>query len=488
MSDMSFLGLNRPEYVPSPDLALTELVWSAMGGEAREVLKKIAPKGIAFGANSKVRGNKYLYTKPLSDEDSYSELGKLAAQLLNGQRSIQQSDFVDVFLEELEVFGGQRAKSSMASPLTLELALLQDRRGITGKKNPSNVALILEQIFLLGGHEGNAAACLVEAYHRGGCHGIPDWLPEFSNKILSKEVQELVRQFREQRPLVVPEIRRKPLWLKEYRNTPFEWFGNAWKSLCEGEWINSMPRRRWTDWATCVSRTGIATAFLFEMHLNYRMVSALIVDRDAGELVSEIFLDGQRLMSWDHRRSRSAQNVAPRIHQLTKYGTSCQKCLADLKGKFRELPEPSQYDDRRDGLTEWLNDARAFLKPHATMAKADIADALDEAPLASAKNVKETISYSLTDRGGDQFVDLYCLLRRAGPTLWIEPAQEWLVTIASLCAPEPGRQIRLGDLLTALSSMGIAASPATIVPKLELYGLCRSSHDADDAIEIQPAF
>jgi hypothetical protein len=70
----------------------------------------------------------------------------------------------------------------------------------------------------------------------------------------------------------------------------------------------------------------------------------------------------------------------------------------------------------------------------------------------------------------------------------VEPGQEWLVTISSLQAAGPGQLSRMTDLASALAAIGINASQRTLVSRLENYGLARSSHDADDALEIMPGF
>ena len=106
----------------------------------------------------------------------------------------------------------------------------------------------------------------------------------------------------------------------------------------------------------------------------------------------------------------------------------------------------------------------------------------------SAKNTWETMRYSLLDRTKSGADDLYALLRPAGRYTWVEPGQEWLVTIASLQASGPGELSRLTDLEQALSALGIEVSQQTLVERLEGFGLARSSHDADDALEIMTGF
>ena len=250
-----------------------------------------------------------------------------------------------------------------------------------------------------------------------------------------------------------------------------------------------MPRRRWADWATCVTRTGLASAYLFEMNLAYRLVTGLVAsDDEPSDIVDAMFDNSNRLLVWDDRKSRSIQNMGPTIRRLASAGTACQKCLVDLKALSPDLPQPSDFDAEPDGLTQWLGAARKALEAHDSEARKIVATALDEKPSASSKNVWETIRYSLISRHQDQSLDLYSLLQAAGPSTWVEPGQEWLVTIASLCAGEPGRPTRLVELNAALSSLGLAAAHTTLVPRLEAFGLCRSSHDADDAVELQPAF
>jgi hypothetical protein len=94
----------------------------------------------------------------------------------------------------------------------------------------------------------------------------------------------------------------------------------------------------------------------------------------------------------------------------------------------------------------------------------------------------------LLARSSDGEQDLYALLKSASRYTWVEPGQEWLVTVSSLQAGGPGQLSRMNDLSSALTSIGIDASQRTLVSRLESYGLARSSHDADDALEIMSGF
>jgi len=227
---------------------------------------------------------------------------------------------------------------------------------------------------------------------------------------------------------------------------------------------------------------------LFEMHLNARMVAALDSDLEAREVVDTIIEDSKRLLFWDDNSSASAADVGPSIKQLSFIGTSCQDLLKRFKGSYPDLPSIAEYDDKEEGLEEWLEAARKVLAPNRSEVSKEIAFALDNGKGSGAKNVFETIRYSLLVRGGHQSTDLYGFLKQCGPYTCVDPGQEWLVVIASLCSAGPRQPSRLADLSVALSDIGISVPRSTLIGRLETYGLARSSHDADDALEIQPAF
>jgi hypothetical protein len=47
--DASFFGLNRPEYIPSRELFMSELAWSlAPGGSPRRIDPEFGPAGLAY--------------------------------------------------------------------------------------------------------------------------------------------------------------------------------------------------------------------------------------------------------------------------------------------------------------------------------------------------------------------------------------------------------------------------------------------------------
>ena len=60
--------------------------------------------------------------------------------------------------------------------------------------------------------------------------------------------------------------------------------------------------------------------------------------------------------------------------------------------------------------------------------------------------------------------------------------------MASLAARRPGHFTSLRAIRQQLRLLGISAPREILVNELERAGLARSSHDADDAIVVQPGF
>ena len=369
--------------------------------------------------------------------------------------------------------------------------LLQDRRGVTGKNNPANIALILEQMYSLGGGSVGVSRNWASAVRCAGPSGLPDWAGKAIAALVPDGFRKAARELELGREISEALNSRQPAWLSSHERTPFHWFAVSWDSLCTDGWIDNMPRRRWADWAACVARTAIATGYLFEMHLTRCMTAALVSTEDPGDTV-RIALDGSnRLFGWDDRLGRVAADVGPTMNRLAAVGAECLSILEDLvepESGAEGIPAPSNFDDEVDGLCEWLVQARKVLARNGVEERIRISQALDAQRGGSANNVWETMRYSLLDRSESGADDLYALLRRAGRYTWVEPGQEWLVTVGSLQAPGPGELSRLTELESALAAIGIEASHQTLVARLEGFGLARSSHDADDALEIRAGF
>lgn len=483
--DISLLGLNRPEYPPSRELFMSELAWS-IERAVNEQEKQVGFAGYAYrelGAKAKTG---FTFTRPKRQEQKFEELCTLLVDRRRVRNRDNAAKLATILLEELEAPYSNKALRSAAIPLGIETALLQDLRGITGKENPANLPLILEKMYALGGGQHSVAAGWASAVMSPGGGGLPTWIKEFYADVAPSDIAPVVETVKLHGPTHVVHGLRRPLWLPH--NTPYAWFADAWDNLCRKGWIDQMPRRRWTDWASCVARTALAAGFMFEMHLYRRLCAALVSDEDATDAVRSMLEDSNRLFSWDDLTQRSAADVGPVIRQLANAGSGCMKLINDLASdEALEVPPVSQFDNQVDGLAAWLVAARNACKAKFGLEQ-EVGAALAASKSGAANNTWETIRYSLLARssGGEQ--DLYALLKSTSRYTWVEPGQEWLVTISSLQSSGPGQLSRMTDLTSALTAIGIDASQRTLISRLESYGLARSSHDADDALEIMSGF
>ena len=491
-TDASFFGLNRPEYVPSRELFISELAWSLTPGKSPlKIAPDFGPSGITYADRGARRKAGIETTRPESGDPRFSMVSAVLKEKLRLRSNDEANTATSILLDELEAPASERATRALATPLTIEAALLQDRRGVTGKNNPANVSLILEQMYKLGGGCTSVSGMWASATRDAGPSGLPKWASEAIAEIIPTGFRESAQQVLSGPVFSEPGKLRQPAWLSSYRNTPFRWFAENWDRLCTKGWINQMPRRRWTDWAACVARTAIATGYMFEMHMARRMTAALVSQEDPANVVRSAVDDSNRLFTWDDRLERVAADVGPTMNRLAAAGTNCLLLLADLaepgNGSCRVV-SPSEFDDDPDGLSEWLVLARKAIGDKMSNVRKQVSNAMESKRSGGANNTWETMRYSLLDRTRPGTDDLYALLRRAGKFTWVEPGQEWLVTIASLQASGPGKLSRLTELDSALSAIGIEASQQTLVARLEGFGLARSSHDADDALEILAGF
>ena len=491
-TDASFFGLNRPEYVPSRELFISELAWSLTPGKSpRKVDPDYGPAGITYADRGTRKKAGIASTRPDGDDPRLSSVSAVLKERLRLKSKEEADTATSILLDELEAPASERATRVLATPLTIEAALLQDRRGVTGKNNPANVSLILEQMYTLGGGSGSVADMWAGATRGAEPSGLPAWAGEAIAEIVPAGFRESARQLANGLGSPEPGDLRQPAWLSSCQSTPFRWFAETWDHLCTRGWIDRMPRRRWTDWSACVARTAIATGYMFEMHLARRMTAALVSQEDPEIAVRSAVDDSDRIFAWDDRLGRVTADVGPTMNRLAAAGTNCLLLLADLaepdNGGNRMQP-PSEFDDDANGLSEWLAQAREAIAGNVSEVRKQVSNALEGKRSGGANNTWETMRYSLLGRSGSGTDDLYALLRGAGKYTWVEPGQEWLVTIASLQAPGPGKLSRLTELDRALSAIGIEASQQTLVARLEGYGLARSSHDADDALEILAGF
>ncbi|MCU4654700.1 hypothetical protein N8I71_17815 [Roseibacterium sp. SDUM158016] len=398
-------------------------------------------------------------------------------------------DAAQVLVRDLRALRPTKSKTFAAVPIDLYTALLQDSSGLLRTRGPANYAAIFERMFALGGGGGSAAQQLVSALSREG-EGHPKWLssilgsaaPAYVQVAGDKALEGLGRDF-------PAPGGNQPAWLAG-RNTPYTWFARSWVNLCENGWTARMPRRRWVDWASSVLRTSLGMGYLFEMNLVRTMVLSVGDERSEEAVLRAALADGQPLLRWDDTARVSDRCVREQVRGAAREGTAAAKLLEGWI-QSENCPSPSDHEDQQDGLGSWLQVARAWANERGIKKTVrEIAAAMEGAgDLRPAKNVDETILYSLRERSeGPSAQDHYALLNRRGRYFVVDPGQEWLVALGGLASTGPSKPIRVADIADSLASLRLQPPIPSIIRRLEASGLARGSHDADEAIEVQASF
>jgi hypothetical protein len=361
---------------------------------------------------------------------------------------------------------------------------------MSGVKNPPNFALMMRRMFVLGNGNGDAARLLADAYRWINANHANDWITNATKTITPAELIISAVTLLTDEDAPSDFNTEVPKWLVDER-TPFHWFASAWRNLMVGQWKEKMPRRRWVDWASCVLRTGLGAGYIFELNFYYQLVIALTNKVDAADAAERALSRHSNFFTWDAFASVSSRDVASRIKKICQRGTACRDFIRDYADSDDPCPKPYEYIDDPKGPENWIRDARIWLQHDPDEVKKDaIRHAIAGIDNKTADNAQETINFALLDRGdqgGNE--DLYSLIRKRGRRYSVvEPGQEWFIVIASMQASDAGEATRVAKVATALDAIGITAGYNTIIDELERVGLARTSHDADDAIEVAAAF
>lgn len=490
-----FLGLNRPQYANMPEILISSLVWSLLERLPREdklslvleedgeVFEAVAFDSHGHGASSVKIG----YTKPAAPRERWERLVEVIAETFD-LRDNDAEDAAQLLVNDLRALRPTKSKSFAAIPLDTSAALLQDRSGLLRTRGPANYAAIFERMFALGGGKGSPARLLVTALQGEG-NGHPGWLSSslsaMSPRYVSTATQMLAKLDDEQIALGG----EPPRWIEGVR-TPYAWFAESWSNLCEGGWIERMPRRRWVDWASCALRTTLGMGFLFEMNLVRKMVLAVTTDEGPDAVAQAALGDGAALMRWDDSARVSDRNVREQIRNAAYEGTAAMDLLRRWISK-EGCPSTSVFQEDENGLENWLNEARSWARARGTAhVLRELAAAMEGAiDSRSANNVDETIFYALRERSeGPGANDLYAMLKQRGRYFVVDPGQEWLVAISALAGDRSARVTRAADVEGQLMHLRLQPGLPAIIRRLEASGLARGSHDADGAVEVQIAF
>ncbi len=210
-------------------------------------------------------------------------------------------------------------KSSACVPIHPEAIVFQTLHGLVNKLQPPNLAGVIETVGWLGGSGGlgRVAQVFLQGMQQKtdveqGLPGLVDYLlPMIAKQTWTK----LTTQYPDNSvPATWPSVKAadidtslgQALFAATCQLTPFHWFWNKWATLCRPDklWFDTLPTRRFIDWATCLLRTGLSFSYLWEANFFIKVQACL-----AEELFNRKGQENPRTEAMDALRSMLKQGA-----------------------------------------------------------------------------------------------------------------------------------------------------------------------------------
>lgn len=460
------LKMNRPQYVSVPEGFISALAWNTHAWDAEEkVGKKL---GLVYIKRKEKTSSYFLVRETIPRGSEREKFGEALRKT-----GLGHEDVGDVLLSDAvtnSVTGIQAEKSTLqaASPVTAGFALLQNVRGVQGAANPPQLAAILETIYAYGrgpaisDDQRGVSSRWLEAVDTR-CK-IDPLLFAMDAAVKSNLLGDGLRRI-----TAAPGTEQTSL-----APTPFSWFTRSWDRLTSKEWVQALPARVWTDWATTLLRLAMGLGFLWEAAWNEMLARKILSN---GELTWDQAMSAVPvILPWpSSRASTSVRDVASVVSWRVHKGGAIRKVMDEWFAKN----EGDREQDFETGFK--LMQSNGWLRDNLMAALGS--------QEKSSVNTWEAIKYALLTRDiAGPFADYYGLLRGNGRYLTVEPGTEWIAVVASLACEHPGGKSNVGALMSDLQEMGLDPEVADLVELLERAGLARGSADADQGVLIQSAY
>jgi len=497
------LPLDRPEYAKQPEALLTDLVWRSVGSSLSNVIPLSRDSSLVRLVPRRVHGRKpgLVETMPIAEETD-------ACALILSPSGVRMP--VGALLNSVLAPKSRGDKSLACVPVHPDAVVLQTLHGLVSKLGPPNLAKVIETVGWLGGSGGRGyvAHSLLEAMSQQansdeGFTGLVDTLfPEIAKYTWS----ELVKSFPgaagvpPEWPGVGPtetlDSSLGPSILANYKWTPFRWFWEKWDMLCNNGWYNVLPARRFIDWATCLLRTGLSFAYLWEADFFVKLHACI-----SEKLSNQENHRGSQTAARDSLQSMLRNGTilatieAPRVPATQKHAWNALSTLLArgyvTRKRFEEHLSRSLFSTPRDVKDVW-SIVEAWIDSLLPQDMETLSEPL-QVDSNTAPNTREFVRYLLLPRSSDDDTrdqaDFYYLARTNSRRLvWFQPGPEWLVVVTSLLGKYPGGKCTLGMLLDDLRMLGLRVERGVLVGMLEEAGLSMDSPDADNALVIQAGF
>jgi hypothetical protein len=476
LADDLVLGINRPEFFSNPESLVFGLVEGAYG-TTWPIDDGDKYSGATFKkASSKPARMTLHVTEPYEDV----EKGRRWEEALNEGgidfRGVAANRAGMAFAAAITGTKPVRATGQAAVPLTTSLANLQDLRGVFVKSGPANVHQIIERMYLLGSRDEEPASTAV---------GL--WLSAVERRLgrdpilraIDDAVVSALLPRRPEAKNVPPPAPRGP-WLG--KKTPFAWFHDVWNRLTATDWVDSLPERRWIDWATTVLRTATGLGHTWEVRWYQTIAKAVVKGPEVAQGMDwKKLLDQtnqEPLVRWEHS-SRPPGHAA--------IGSELRAALLTHSDLVRALED---HLDSRNNEGESVTDALVRLAEDGAAQKA-FGDALGGRRQGKPNaNTDYAVRYTLQEREGasENELDLYGFLAGSGQWHRVDPSPEWIAVMASLSMPGPREESTTSAVEDDLRRLGLRPPLEELVKRLERAGLAASSPDADEAVRVRCAY
>lgn len=460
------LEINRPQYVSVPEGFISSLAWSVHEWDRPQESSK--PLGLIYKrtAKSEKKSPNFELLETAPSGEQFASFGLALKDEGLGYEAMSTQLISEAVVNSVTGVQAEKSTLQAASPITPGFALLQNMRGIQGAKNPPDLAGILEAIYAYGKEPSDAVTDgVAEHWYRAAsrrCSQDP-LLRAMDSAVRHKLLGHNLRA-------ITPETPNAPICIP---NSPFTWFARTWEKLTSDEWVEAMPARVWTDWATTVLRLGLGMGFLWEATW-YESLARRILSNESFARDEAIAQMPQTLPWQSQRASQSVRDVASILLWRVHRGGGIRKVLTEWLDERGDLDE--EFETALSGMRtddKLLNDLTSVIGgQHKT-----------------SVNTWEAIKYALMTRDvAGPFADYYGLLKSSGRYLTVDPGTEWIAVVASLSCDKPRGSANVGELMSNLNELGMQPELADIVGLLERAGLARGSADADQGVQIQSAF
>lgn len=458
MTSSLIINLIRPQYAPNSEVLVSSLVNGVLAPESS------APKGLRF-LNRDPESVKEVTGPVTSEQKAVMAAGLQARGVQTGDTD--SVELVEAIVRAVTGVASAKGTSLPVSPMTEHLALMQDLRGVLGTSNPPNLGRALETMFRLGAPAGldpeNSMASL--------------WLSASRTRKAKEPLLEVIDQVFAESHRCGPFHKRQGDWQVQsdwdgrFPESPFGWLHASWTALMDPRWVDRLPTRVWTDWATAVLRTALGFGYLAEMRWYELLGRCLLSEDSVDELPT---LRGEQLLPWPAARLPvQSRNVKSEIKQLVNRGTGVLAVLREW-----------EVEPRCSGLQE----LEALRQREEVRAAIRVALGGTNPP-SFAKNTYETVIYALQQRGGGSGVDYYGLLKSHGTRYSVvDPGTEWIAVLASLACDLDTRETNVGTVMKSLGRLGMSPELQELVKVLEAAGMAQGSADADHGVRVRSAF